>query len=378
MSFDKINFVKPLDILQGGFNPNLPAEISVTEQLLYSIANNLAILNNNLINSGALQNLALIGDLLQEVLSDDKRATYKQTSVFKTGDNATVWANQSVFVATPFNAAGGTPVQNVGIAQSQAYNRQFNQTFWNEKNTGAIVNQAASTYSFNVPVPSVNVSSAPATVNVLASAPVVNNNIPAPEVTNEITVQSAVPDITVNATAPVVNNNIPSPEVTNEITVQSAIPNIEVSSTAPVVNVSSSPAVVNVSSAAPIVNNNIPVPSVSVSSSPAVVNVASTAPTVNVSPMTDISDAHFDYDDTALIAKIEEMREVLENALNADVDSDKKGLANVLYDTLTADVESDEKLGLADIVLQRDDVNLIDYPVEMLTEPAVTKKLRSF
>lgn len=385
MSFDKIEFVKPLDILQGGFNPNLPAEISVTEQLLYSIANNLAILNNNLINSGALQNLALMGDLMQEIFTDD-RIQDKKSSVFKTSDNATIAQNQSAFIGS-INAGNQGVMNNIGLANVLRFDGDVERNFWNNKNTAAIVNQASSTYSFNVPVPSVNVSSSPATVNVNASAPVVNNNIPVPHVTNNVEVAPAVPEITVNATAPIVNNNIDVPSVTNEISVQSAVPNIEVSSTAPIVNVSSSPATVNVSSTAPIVNNNIPVPSVNVSSSPATVNVSSapaavnvssTAPVVNVAPMTDISDAHFDYDDTNLIAKIEQMRELLENALNADVDSDKIGLANVLYDSLTADVESDSKMGLADIILNRDNVNLIDYPVEMLTEPATTKKLRSF
>lgn len=398
MSFDKIEFVKPNDILQGGFNPNLPTEISVTEQLLYSIANNLAILNNNLINSGALQNLALLGDLMQEVFTDD-RVTDKKTSVLKTSSLAVRRKDTSVFVGDIDRRVTGDTLLEDSITELLQICNLNDLDLWYSKNTGAIVNQAASTYSFNVPVPSVSVSSAPATVNVSSSAPVVNNNIPAPHVTNNIEVAPAVPEITVNATAPVVNNNIPVPSVTNEIEVQSAVPDIEVSSTAPVVNVSSSPATVNVSSTAPIVNNNIPVPSVSVSSAPATVNVASTAPTVNVTPKTEITDAHFNYDDAALIAKIEEIRElfeetliidngtddkkslteVLENALLFEVEEDIKiGLTELLEDALLTEVDTDLKKGLTDIILERDNVNLIDYPVEMLTEPATTKKLREF
>ena len=285
MSFDKIEFVKPNDILQGGFNPNLPSEITVQEQLLYSIANNLAILNNNLINSGALQNLALIGDLLQEVFISKWNG--ENHSVFKVPEGASHHMEQSVFtgnLGNYFSAMSG-----VGISQILSNHMQLDRQLWQTKDTSAIVNQAASTYSFNVPVPSVLVSSSPATVNVNASAPVVNNNVPVPEVSNVVNVASAVPDITVNAVAPVVNNNVPVPELTNEISVQSAVPSIEVSATAPVVNVSSSPATVNVNSTAPIVNNNIPVPTVNntVQSAVAPINVSSTAPIVKyMAPIT--------------------------------------------------------------------------------------------
>lgn len=359
MSFDKIEFVKPNDILQGGFNPNLPAEISVQEQLLYSIANNLAILNNNLINSGALQNLALIGDLMQEIFTDDRIAN-KKCSVLKTAENATIFPNRSVFIADTVRTSVNARYENSGIAHVLRQLDLNNNDLWKSKTTGCVVNNAQSTYSFNVPVPSVSVSSSPATVNVNASAPVVNNNVPVPHVTNNVEVAAAVPEITVNAVAPVVNNNIPVSEVTNEITVQSASPTIEVSATAPVVNVSSSPATVNVSSTAPIVNNTVPVPTVNntVQSAVAPINVSATAPVVNVSS----SPAQIEidsYDDSALIAKIEEMRELLEDALLTEVDTDIKK-------------------GLTDIVFERDNVNLIDYPVEMLTEPSTTKKLRSF
>lgn len=376
MSFDKIEFVKPNDILQGGFNPNLPAEISVQEQLLYSIANNLAILNNNLINSGALQNLALIGDLLQEVFTDD-RVQDKKTSVLKTDENSSLNSNSSVFVAdTRRRYQNGVWYNRVGVANVMQMYDLNSYELWFSKSTGAVVNQATSTYSFNVPVPSVSVSSSPATVNVNASAPVVNNNVPVPSVTNQVNVASAVPDITVNSTAPTVNNNIPVPEVTNEITVQSAVPDITVNATAPVVNVSSSPATVNVSSTAPVVNNNIPVPSVTntVQSAVAPITVSATAPVVNVSsaPAQVTVDA---YNDVALIAKLEQLKEVLENALNT---SEDVGIADLLEDCLMTDVDTDLKKGLTDIVFERDNINLIDYPVEMLTEPSQTKKLRSF
>lgn len=359
MSFDKIEFVKPNDILQGGFNPNLPAEISVTEQLLYSIANNLAILNNNLINSGALQNLALMGDLMQEVFADNRGG--RKTSVFQTDDNVNAdMKSMSVFVSDAQMYPSWTFVPRAGVARLQRIFWQNEKNFWETKSTTAVVNQASSTYAFNVPVPSVSVSSSPATVNVNASAPVVNNNVPVPNVTNNVEVAPAVPEITVNATAPTVNNNIPVPSVTNQIDVQSATPTIEVNSTAPVVNVSSSPATVNVSSTAPIVNNTVPVPTVNnnVQSAVAPITVSATAPVVNVSS----SPANIDiqpYDDSDLISKIEEMREVLEDALMTEVDTDIKR-------------------GLTDIVFERDNVNLIDYPVEMLTEPATTKKLREF
>ena len=375
MSFDKIEFVKPNDILQGGFNPNLPAEITVTEQLLYSIANNLAILNNNLINSGALQNLALIGDLMQEVLTDN-RVPEKKTSVFKTDEFAQLEPSKSVFIGSMMRRLTSTPYTRVGIANISQLSNLNDMDLWYSKNTGTIVNQATSTYSFNVPVPSVSVSSSPATVNVNASAPVVNNNVPVPEVSNVVNVQSATPIIEVNATAPTVNNIIDVPSVTNQIDVQSATPVIEVNSTAPVVNVSSSPATVNVSSAAPVVNNNIdvPVPSVSVQSAVAPITVSATAPVVNVSssPAQVTIDA---YNDAALIAKLEQVREVLDGALNT---SEDLGLADLLEDCLMSEVETDIKMGLADIVFERDNINLIDYPVEMLTEPATTKKLREF
>jgi hypothetical protein len=359
MSFEKIEFVKPNDILQGGFNPSLPAEITVTEQLLYSIANNLAILNNNLINSGALQNLALLGDLMQEVFTDNVRVQNKQTSVFKTADSATNWKNQSVFVASPFNVTADIPVVDIGIAQAQNYDRIYNQLFWQNKPTTAVVNQAASTYSFNVPVPSVSVSSSPATVNVSATAPVVNNNVPVPEVNNVVNVASAVPDITVNATAPVVNNNIPVPSVTNQIDVQSATPTIEVSSTAPVVNVSSSPATVNVSSTAPVVNNNVPVPSVNVQSAVAPINVSPTAPVVNVSS----SPANIDiqpYDDTALIAKFEQIKEVLETSFIKDDKSIIEQALNVNTD--------DTKMSISEVLLSKDNITFNDVNVESLLD----------
>lgn len=355
MSFDKIEFVKPNDILQGGFNPNLPAEITVTEQLLYSIANNLAILNNNLINSGALQNLALLGDLLQEVFTDGRIAN-KKTSVFTTSDQSTYDKNQSVFISDMSSATYGN-LYKMGLASMYRFTSENNLRAFNLKNMSAVVNQATSTYSFNVPVPSVSVSSSPATVNVSSSAPIVTNNIPVPEVTNVVNVASAVPDITVNATAPVVNNNVPVPSVTNEVSVQSVTPTIEVSATAPIVNVSSSPATVNVSATAPVVNNKIDVPaqSVTVQSAVAPVNVSATAPVVNVSS----SPANIDiepYDDSALIAKFEEVRELLEDALLTEVDTDIKK-------------------GLADIVLEKDNVQFIDYPADVLTEPSTTKKL---
>lgn len=352
MSFEKIEFVKPNDILQGGFNPNLPSEITVTEQLLYSIANNLAILNNNLINSGALQNLALIGDLMQEVLTDD-RVQYKKTSVLKTGDNASSWTNQSVFVASPFAANGGATVQNLGIAQVQSYDRLFNQHFWTNKETGAIIGSGSSSYNFTVPVPTVNVSSSPAIVNVSSSAPSVTNNVPVPSVTNNIEVAAAVPEITVNASVPVVNNIIDVPSVTNEISVQSATPNIEVSATAPIVNVSSSPATVNVNATAPTVNNviDVPVPGVTVQSAVSPVNVSSTAPIVNVSsaPVNIDNLEVLPYDDSSLIAKIEEMRELLEDAL-------------------LTEVEADTKKGLADILDLKDTVINVDYPGDVVME----------
>lgn len=347
MSFDKIEFVKPNDILQGGFNPNLPTEISVTEQLLYSIANNLAILNNNLINSGALQNLALIGDLMQEVFTDDRIAN-KKTSVLKTGENASNHANMSVFVGDMITISQGDKI-GIGLGNLLRFFDDNQRRFWNTKSTTAVVNQAQSTYSFNVPVPSVSVSSAPATVNVNASAPSVTNNVPVPHVTNNVEVASAVPDITVNATAPIVNNSVPVPSVTNEVTVQSATPTIEVNSTAPVVNVSSSPATVNVSSTAPVVNNNIPVPSVTnevtVQSAVPAVNVSSSPATVNVAPDVNV-DA---YDDSALIEKLEDMRELLEDALLTDVDTDVKQ-------------------GLTDVLFSKDTVINVDYPGDVVME----------
>jgi len=358
MSFDKIEFVKPNDILQGGFNPNLPAEISVTEQLLYSIANNLAILNNNLINSGALQNLALIGDLMQEIFTDDRIAN-KKVSVFKTSDTSTE-PNKSVFVSDFFRRLTSTLLTDLGIANIIQAANLNDMELWVTKNTSAVVNQAASTYSFNVPVPSVSVSSSPATVNVSSSAPVVNNNIPVPSVNN--TVQSAVPAINVSATAPVVNNTVPVPSVTNEVTVQSATPNIEVNSTAPIVNVSSSPATVNVSSTAPVVNNNVPVPSVTnevtVQSAVSPVNVSATAPVVNVSSApVNIDNLEVQpYNDSALIEKIEDVRELLENAL-------------------TTQVDTEQIKGIADIISERDTIQFIDYPVDVLEEPSTTKKL---
>ena len=369
MSFDKIEFVKPNDILQGGFNPNLPSEITVQEQLLYSIANNLAILNNNLINSGALQNLALLGDLLQEVFISKWNG--ENHSVFKVPEGASHHMEQSVFtgnLGNYFSAMSG-----VGISQILSNHMQLDRQLWQTKDTSAIVNQAASTYSFNVPVPTVNVSSSPATVNVNSTAPVVNNNVPVPHVTNNVEVASAVPDITVNATAPVVNNNVPVPSVTNEVTVQSATPTIEVNATAPVVNVSSSPATVNVSSTAPIVNNTVPVPSVTnevtVQSAVPAVNVSSSPATVNVSPAVNV-DA---YNDTALIAKLEQVREVLENAFNT---SEDVGLADLLEDCLMSEVDTEQKMGLADIVFERDNVNFIDYPSDVLIEPSTTTKLK--
>jgi len=338
MSFDKIEFVKPNDILQGGFNPNLPSEITVQEQLLYSIANNLAILNNNLINSGALQNLALLGDLLQEVFISKWNG--ENHSVFKVPEGASHHMEQSVFtgnLGNYFSAMSG-----VGISQILSNHMQLDRQLWQTKDTSAIVNQAASTYSFNVPVPTVNVSSSPATVNV-------------------------------NSTSPVVNNNVPVPEVTNEISVQSAVPSIEVSATAPVVNVSSSPATVNVSSTAPIVNNTVPVPSVTnevtVQSAVPAVNVSSSPATVNVSPAVNV-DA---YNDTALIAKLEQVREVLENAFNT---SEDVGLADLLEDCLMSEVDTEQKMGLADIVFERDNVNFIDYPSDVLIEPSTTTKLK--
>ncbi len=53
-------------------------------------------------------------------------------------------------------------------------------------------------------------------------------------------------------------------------------------------------------------------------------------------------------------------------------------ITEVLEDSLMSEVETDLKKGLADIVFERDNVNLIDYPVAMLTEPATTKKLKEF
>jgi hypothetical protein len=376
MSFDKIEFVKPNDILQGGFNPNLPDEITVTDQLLYSIANNLAILNNNLINSGALQNLALIGDLMQEVLTDDRVAD-KKTSVFKTCDTATV-PNKSVFVSDFVRRVTAELLTDLGIANVIQATNLNDMDLWVTKNTSAVVNQAQSTYSFNVPVPSVSVTSAPATVNVSSTAPVVNNNVPVPHVTNNVEVAPAVPEITVNATAPIVNNNIPVPEVNNEINVQSATPTIEVNSTAPVVNVSSSPATVNVSSTAPVVNNNVPVPSVTVQSATPTIEVNSTAPVVNnnvpvpsvtvqsatptievnsTAPVVNVSSAPVNidnlevqpYNDSALIEKIEDVRELLEDALLTDVDTDVKQ-------------------GLTDVLFSKDNVINVDYPNDVIMD----------
>ena len=366
MSFDKIEFVKPNDILQGGFNPNLPSEITVTEQLLYSIANNLAILNNNLINSGALQNLALIGDLMQEVFTDD-RIQDKKTSVLKTDANSGGLKNTSVFIGDIHRKLTATTLQKLGIAAVIHSCNVNDLDLWYPKNTGTIVNQASSTYSFNVPVPFVSVSSSPATVNVNASAPVVNNNIPVPEVSNVVNVQSATPTIEVNATAPTVNNVIDVPSVTNEISVQSATPTIEVNSTAPVVNVSSSPATVNVSSTAPIVNNNIPVPSVTntVQSAVAPINVSSTAPVVNVSS----SPANIDiqpYDDTELIAKFEELKEVLQTSFVKDEKSIIEQALNVNTD--------DTKMSISEVLLSKDNITFNDVNVESLLDKDIEIK----
>ncbi len=144
MSFDKIEFVKPLDILQGGFNPNLPAQITVTEQLLYSIANNLAILNNNLINSGALQNMALIGDLMQEIFTDDRQSN-KKTSVFKSGAT-THLPDTSVFVGNIETNQYGAQL-GIGLTAILRFIYDGQKALWQSKNTGCVVNQAASTYS---------------------------------------------------------------------------------------------------------------------------------------------------------------------------------------------------------------------------------------
>ena len=356
MSFDKIEFVKPNDILQGGFNPNLPSEITVTEQLLYSIANNLAILNNNLINSGALQNLALIGDLMQEVFTDD-RIQDKKVSVLKTAENATDKPNQSVFIGDINHHSAGVR-SGVGVGSISRFVNDSQIFFWSSKSTTAVVNQASSTYSFNVPVPSVSVSSSPATVNVNASAPVVNNNIPVPEVNNVVNVASAVPTIEVSSTAPTVNNIIDVPSVTNEVTVQSAIPTVEVNSTAPIVNVASSPATVNVSSAAPVVNNNVQsaVPAINVSSTAPVVNVSSSPANIDIEP----------YDDANLIAKIQEMKEVLETSF---VKEDK----SIIGQALNVDTD-DTKMSISEVLLSKDNITFNDVNVESLLDKDIQVK----